>query len=98
MWSCGSVFEGTNEGSGLTLRAFRVRLKVDLFLLQAAQTKLNPLLGVEAGLNGSARKDDAIALLCSIDNGLAAEEAKSSQSREVQKPSFPRSADHLRLL
>lgn len=64
MWSCGSVLEGTKDGSGLTLRAFRVRLKVALCRLQAAQTKLIPLVGSRAGLNGTAKKGDAIAALC----------------------------------
>lgn len=64
IWSCGSVLDGMNDGSGFTLRAFRVRLKVDLCLLHAAQTKLSPLLGVEAGLNGIAKKSDAIAVSC----------------------------------
>jgi hypothetical protein len=82
MWSCGSVFEGANNGSGFTLRAFRVRLKVDLFLLHAAQTKLAPLLGIKAGLNGIAKKGDVIAALCWIDNGLAAKKANSTEFRE----------------
>ena len=64
MWSYGSVFEGANDGSGLTLRAFRARRKVDLSRLQAVQMKLKLLLVVKEGLNGMVKKDDAIAVLC----------------------------------
>lgn len=67
MWSYGSVFEGANDGSGFTLSAFRARLKVDLSRLQAAQMKLMPFGVAELGLNGMAKSDDAIAVLCYID-------------------------------
>ena len=67
MWSCGCVFEGRKEGSGFTLRAFRVRLKVDLSRLQAAQMKLRPLLESGEGLKGMEKSGDAIVLAKLID-------------------------------
>ena len=60
MWSCVSVLEGANDGSGFTLRALRVRRNVDLSLLQAAQAKLKPFLGTREGLKGMAKNGDAI--------------------------------------
>jgi hypothetical protein len=77
MWSYGSVFEGANDASGFTLRAFRARRKVDLSRLQAAQMKLKPLPVVEVGLNGMANIDDAIAMLCYSGIGCDSKEPKS---------------------
>ena len=61
MWSSVSVLEGANDGSGFTLRALRVLRNVDLCLLQAAQTKWKPLLGIREALKGMVKNGDAIA-------------------------------------